>query len=51
MLQECRCPQIVMLRGAYLGEEMLMVQELMDRDLWAALGDSRQQKQLRWDNR
>ena len=32
-------------------QEMMMVMEQMDRDLYAALGDSRQQKMLRWENR
>ena len=52
ILHDCRHPAVVLMLGAWLGEEQLyMIVELMHTDLWHALDSIEQQPNLRWDNR
>ena len=52
ILHACKHPNVVLMLGAWLGEEQLyMVVELLHTDLRRALDNATLQPYLRWDNR
>ena len=52
ILHECRHPSVVLMLGAWLGQDQLyMVQELLATDLWHALNEPSMLDDLRWDKR
>ena len=52
VLHDTRHPHIVLMLGAYLGQQhMYMVQELLHSDLYCALGSEKQRAVLHWGAR
>ena len=52
ILHSCRHPSVVLMLGAWLGQDQLyMVVELLDTDLRKALDDPDRQQELRWERR
>ena len=52
ILHSCRHPSVVLMLGAWLGQDQLyMVVELLDTDLRKALDNPDRQQELRWENR
>ena len=52
ILHDCRHPHVLLLLGAWLGEDQLfMITELMEIDLWRALACPSMLQDLRWENK
>ena len=52
ILYECRPPNVVLMLGAWLGQDQLYrVQEVLSTDLWHALNEPSMVDDLRWENR
>ena len=52
ILHACKHPNVVLMLGAWLGEQQLyMIVELLHTNLRRALDDATLQPVLRWDNR